>query len=141
MSAIPYLLHSAAHCSRPHLVRMVRPTVSTIDSHSVLYCYCNLLLQSSRDLMKLGEELLQRAMREMRKCPKPSASSDTLAEKSGRPRLLAALSAMHRALINRQLRVSVHQSKKDTPSPDASPLMVRLTISLLDPLSVSRIIS
>lgn len=87
--------------------------------------------------MKLGDELLQRAMRELRMRPKPSVSSDTLAGKSGRPRLLAALSSTHRALINRQLRVSVHQSKRDTPSPDASPLMVRLTISLLDLISIT----
>ena len=74
--------------------------------------------------MKLGEELLQRVMREIRKS---SVSLNALSEKSGRPRLLAALASLHRGLISKQLQLSIYQSKKDAPrSPESSALMVLL---------------
>ena len=85
---------------------------------------CHLFFQSSRDLMKLGEELLQRVMREIRKS---SVSLNALSEKSGHPRLLAALASLHRGLISKQLQLSIYQSKKDAPrSPESSALMVLL---------------
>ena len=83
--------------------------------------------------MRLGEELLQRVLREIRKS---SASPDALSEKSGRPRLLAALASLHRGLIAKQLRLSIYQSKKDAPkSPESSALMVLLFTRFLSLIS------
>ena len=102
----------------------------------LLQSYAALCFQSSRDLMKLGEELLQRVMREIRKS---SVSPDALSVKSGRPRLLAALASLHRGLITKQLQLSIYQSKKDAPrSPESSALMVLLLFSYLNIHSVVR---